>query len=62
MTGAPDTPGKPVFDTDFIGALAEFLDGARKQKAMYDGYVEAGFTPAQAMQLMCALVSGHGSN
>lgn len=58
MTDIPNTPPKATFDSDFIGALAEFLEGARMQKAVYDAYVEAGFTPQQAIYLVGELVKG----
>lgn len=53
---APSHPPKPVFDADFVGALAEFLEGARMQKAVYDAYLEAGFTEKQALYLIGQLV------
>ena len=57
-----DKGPKPFFDTEFIGALAELLDGARKQKAIYDAYVEAGFTEKQALYMVGKLFNGHRSD
>lgn len=39
---------------DFMGNAA----AAVAVKSLYDAYVAAGFTSDQAMQILCALVSG----
>lgn len=53
----PDHPPRG-FDADFVGALAEFLQGARMLKGVYDAFVEAGFTPEQALVLTAEAMRG----
>jgi hypothetical protein len=38
--------------------MTPLLEGAAQLKELYDAYVEAGFTPEQAMQLLVAVFKG----
>lgn len=38
--------------------LTALAEGAAQLHELYTAYVAAGFTPAQAMQLVCAMVGG----
>lgn len=49
-------PSGSPFDAQFVGALAELMEGARMQKAIFDSYVEAGFTPDQSLAILVGLV------
>ena len=39
---------------NFLLMTEVFAAVAKESKAKYDSYVEAGFTPEQAMELLCA--------
>lgn len=46
MSGMPDDP------------MTELAQGAAQTHELYTAYVKAGFTEAQAMQIICALIAG----
>lgn len=53
-----DTQNPLDLATTAIGLLAEILAAARQQKALFDAYLEAGFTEDHAIFLVGSVLGG----
>lgn len=47
----------PPPDDRLVPPLTDLVAAAAGAHELYLAYIEAGFTPAQAMQLLCAMVA-----